>query len=324
MELKGLHHISILTANAAKNFEFYTQDIGLRLIKKTVNQDDTSSYHLFYGDERGNAGTELTFFDIPHAAPTRPGISSISSVSLRVRNRETLNYWREHLNELKIEHEGISLRAGRDTLAFRDFEGLHLVLVADGEEKGVPGGTPWEQSPIPQHHGIRGLGPVMLTVNDAERTSRTLTDVMGFREVGQYPSQVSGQPGVLVFATGDGGAGAEVHVEERHDLSTEMLGRGGVHHVAFRVPNSEEHVAWLERLESAGFRTSGLVNRYYFQSIYFRERNGILFELATDGPGFTTDEDFEHLGEKLALPPFLEKQRASIEANLHPLNTTRY
>lgn len=321
MELKGIHHVSVLTANAAKNFEFYTEALGMRLIKKTVNQDDTSSYHLFYGDERGNPGTELTFFDIPQAGQTHPGVRSISAVSLRVPDRDALNYWRDRLNELKIEHEGVALRAGRDTLAFHDIEGLPLVLVSDGDEKGVPGGTPWEKSPVPQRHGIRGLGPISLTVEDASRTARTLTDVMGFREAGQYPSRVAGQPDILVFATGDGGAGAEVHIEERHDLPPEVLGRGGVHHVAFRVPNDVEYEAWLERLETAGFRTSGFVNRYYFRSIYFRERNGILFELATDGPGFTTDEDFEHLGESLALPPFLEPQRPSIEARLHPLDT---
>lgn len=321
MELKGIHHVSVITGQAAKNFEFYTQNMGLRLIKKTVNQDDTSSYHLFYGDERGNPGTELTFFDIPHATRTTSGVSSISSVSLRVPNREALNQWQDRLNEFNIAHEGILSRAGRDTLAFRDFEGLGLILVADGDETGVPGGTPWEKSPVSKQNAIHGLGPVTLTVRDAERTARTLTDVMGFRENGQYASNVPGQPDILVFATGAGGAGAEVHLEERADLPFERLGSGGVHHVAFRVPNDEEYLAWLDRIQTAGFRTSGYVDRYYFKSIYFRERNGILFELATDGPGFTTDEDFEHLGETLALPPFLEPQRASIEAKLKPLVT---
>jgi glyoxalase family protein len=323
MELKGIHHVSVLTANAVKNFKFYTEDVGMRLIKKTVNQDDTSSYHLFYGDERGNAGTELTFFDIPHAGQTRPGTSSISSVSLRVPDKAALDFWKSRLDERNIAHEGIMMRAGRETLGFRDFEGLHLVLVADGNEAGVAPGTPWEKSPVSTNYAVRGLGPVTLTLRDAERTARTLTEVMGFRETGSYTSTLEGQPNIAVYSTGEGGAGAEVHLEERHDLQTEMLGRGGVHHVAFRVPNYEEYNAWLERLESKGFRTSGFVDRYYFKSIYFREQSGVLFELATDGPGFTTDEPFESLGDNLALPPFLEPHRASIEAKLAPLNTRR-
>jgi len=323
MELRGIHHVSVITGNAARNFAFYTQDLGMRLIKKTVNQDDTSSYHLFYGDERGNAGTELTFFDIPLAAATHPGVNHISSVSLRVRDRDALTYWQARLDERGIANAGISRRADRDTLVLRDFEGLELVLVADGAESGVPAGVPWAKSPVPRERAIHGLGPVRLTIRDAERTARTLTDVMGFRQVGQYATEVPGQADILVFATGAGGAGAEVHLEERNDLERAQIGRGGVHHVAFRVPNDDEYRAWLERIESAGLHTSGYVDRYYFKSIYFRERNGILFELATDGPGFTTDEDFEHLGEQLALPPFLEPRRASIEAKLHPLQTGR-
>lgn len=323
MELKGIHHVSVLTANAARNFDFYTQQMGLRLIKKTVNQDDTSSYHLFYGDELGNPGTELTFFDIPRAGQTRPGVSSISSVSLRVLDSEDLHYWRDRFDDLGIDHSGIERHVGRNALRFTDPDGLPLVLVADDNEQGVPGGTPWAWSSVPAVHGIRGLGPVTLTVKDADRTARTLVDVMGFREVGHDSSPVAGQPDILVFATGDGGAGAEVHVEERRDLPSEQMGRGGVHHVAFRVPNQEEYMAWLERLETAGFRTSGPIDRFYFKSIYFRERNGILFELATDGPGFATDEDAMHLGETLALPPFLEPQRGQIEAKLIPLDTKR-
>lgn len=319
MELKGIHHISAFTTKAAQNVHFYTQILGMRLVKKTVNQDDTSSYHLFYGDKLGNPGTELTFFDLPNLGSTYPGVSSISSVSLRVSNREALGYWQNRFKELGVDHDEIIKRAGRDTFAFRSFEDQPLVLVADGDEEGVPGGTPWEKSPVPVTHGIRGLGPVTLTVRNVEPTARVLTDLLGFRSAGQYPSLVEGKPDILVFATGAGGAGAEVHIEERSDLPRERLGRGGVHHVAFRIPNVEEYQQWLERLTEAGLHTSGPIDRYYFRSIYFREPNGILFELATDGPGFATDEDPEHLGETLALPPFLEPQREQIEAKLHPI-----
>lgn len=322
MELKGIHHVSVITGDAARNFGFYTEAMGMRLVKKTVNQDDTSSYHLFYGDERGNPGTELTFFDIPHAGATHPGRSSISSVSLRVADDTTLAFWRQRLQDLGMDSQS-GERAGRASLTFRDPDGLQLVLVSDAGETGVPAGTPWDKSPVSVQHGVRGLGPVTLTVRDAGKTARTLTDVLGFREAGAYTAEVAGQPDILVFATGAGGTGAEVHVAERSDLDAERMGRGGVHHVAFRVPTSAEHMAWLEHLTSAGFRTSGLVDRFYFQSIYFREHNGILFELATDGPGFATDEDVNHLGESLALPPFLEPRRDAIEAKLHPLDTLR-
>ncbi|MFD1406689.1 ring-cleaving dioxygenase [Kroppenstedtia eburnea] len=322
MELTGIHHVSALTAQAARNVDFYTSTLGMRLVKKTVNQDDTSSYHLYYGDELGNPGTGLTFFDIPHLAPNHPGVSSISTVSLRVSDREALRYWENRFHELQVDHDGI-LRsdAGRDSLPFRDFEGQRLQLVADDDPPGVPGGTPWEKNPVPVRWGIRGLGPVTLTVRDAEPTARVLVDVLGFREAGQIPSPIESRPDLLVFATGAGGAGAEVHVEERPDLPPERLGRGGVHHVAFRVPDQREYEEWYQHLEAAGFRTSGLVDRYYFQSIYFREPNGILFELATDEPGFATDEDPDQLGQTLALPPFLEPHRESIEAKLHPLET---
>ncbi|HET7579824.1 MAG TPA: ring-cleaving dioxygenase [Bacillales bacterium] len=319
MELKGIHHVSAFTTQAAQNVNFYTKTLGMRLVKKTVNQDNTSSYHLFYGDELGNPGTELTFFDIPHLAPNHPGASSISSVSLRVPNGDALQYWQNRFDELGIDHDGISTRAGSEILAFRSFEGQPLLLVADDKEEGVPGGTPWEKSPVPVDQSIRGLGLVTLTVQDAKPTVRVLTDILGFRPAGQYPSSVEGQSDIQVFATGAGGTGAEVHIEERPDLPKERLGRGGVHHVAFRIPNQDEYDKWLARLTEAGLHTSGPIDRYYFRSIYFREPNGILFELATDGPGFAADEDPEHLGETLALPPFLEPQREQIEAKLHPI-----
>lgn len=320
MTLTGLHHVSALTAQAANNVEFYTRALGLRLVKKTVNQDDVSSYHLFYGDEHGNPGTEVTFFDIPNAAPLRPGVSSISRIALRVAGRDTLAWWQDHFDTLGIQHDPLTTEAGRAVLAFRDPEGQRLALIDDTDAP-LPGGTPWDKSTTPAPKGIRGLGAVSLTVRNAEPTTRVLTDIMGFSKRGSYPASEGPDRDILVFGTGVGGPGAEVHVDARTDLPLERLGRGGVHHVAFRVPTPEQHEEWLARLEDAGLRTSGLVERYYFKSIYFREPNGILFELATDGPGFLSDEDEAHLGERLALPPFLEPHRAQIEAGLHPLPT---
>jgi glyoxalase family protein len=318
MELTGLHHVSALTAHAPENLAFYTRILGMRLVKKTVNQDDTTSYHLFYGDEVGHPGTELTFFDIPHAAATRPGVSSISRIALRVPDRAALAYWADRFAEHGVEHDPVAEEAGRAVLAFRDFEGQRLALI-DDSGAGVPGGTPWAKSPTPAPVAIRGLGTVTLTVRRLEPTERVLTEVMGFRRAGSYPAAAGPRREIVGFATGAGGPGAEVHVDERRDLPMEQLGRGGVHHVAFRVPTSEEHAAWLDRLRTARVPNSGLIDRFYFQSIYFREPNGILFELATDGPGFATDEDPAHLGEALALPPFLEPRRALIEARLQPL-----
>lgn len=318
MELEGIHHVSALTADGAANVAFYTRLMGMRLVKKTVNQDDTSSYHLFYGDERGGPGTELTFFDIPGIVHRRPGYRSISEVGLRVRDVAALDYWRQRFDETGVRHGDVAERSGRPSLLAQAFEGLTLVLTAD-EGKGVAGGKPWERSPVPAAQAVYGLGPVTLTVADAERTTWTLTEVMGFHEIGCYASPVKGRPDLRVFSTGEGGAGAEIHLETRPELEPERLGRGGVHHVAFRVQDDAAQQKWLERLREAGLAPTGIIDRFYFKSIYFREPSGILFELATDGPGFVTDEDFEHLGERLALPPFLEPQRASIEAKLHPL-----
>jgi glyoxalase family protein len=320
--LKGQHHVSAITANAKENYTFYTKVLGMRLVKKTVNQDDTSVYHLFYADERGNPGTDLTFFEIPNAGRTHPGTNSISTTSLRVPSDEALNYWVKRLEAEGVDHDGVSMESGRATLAFRDFEGQRLMLVSDENNQGVEAGKPWEKSPVPEEYAIRGLGPIHLTVARRENTEKILTDLMGYRKKGSYSTTVEGnQFEVNVLETGEGGTGAEVHIIERPDLPVERPGRGSVHHVAYRVENEEELKKWVELLKDLRIPSSGFVERYYFRSLYFREANGILFELATDGPGFEGDEDFEHLGERLALPPYFEDQRDQIEARLKPLET---
>lgn len=321
MELKGIHHVSAITGAAPANVDFYTRVLGLRLVKKTVNQDDTSVYHLFYGDERGNPGTELTFFELPRAQRQREGTGSISATSLRVADDESLLYWQSRLAEHRIGHDGIVERAGRATLAFRDPEGQRLILVSDERNKGVAGGTPWDRSPVPQRHGITGLGPVQLTVASPTGSHHVLTEIMGYRQSGQYASSIAGQPDIVVYETGEGGSGSEVHLEHRTDLRHEWQGIGGVHHVAFRVEDDDELRRWTDTIREAGLRNSGVIDRFYFKSLYFREPGGILYELATDGPGFATDEPLEQLGESLALPPFLEPQRAHIEARLKPIET---
>ncbi|WP_062514954.1 ring-cleaving dioxygenase [Halobacillus sp. KGW1] len=315
MELKGIHHVSAITANAEKNFDFYTRILGMRLVKKTVNQDDPSMYHLFYADEKGRPGTDLTFFEIHRAGHTYPGSQSISTTTLRVPNDEALNYWLERFQQHQVAHDPMEERFGRLTLSFRDPEDQRLMLVSDQHNKGVAAGIPWKGSEVPADFGITGLGPVRLTVSDKSKTEHVLTEILRFRKTGEYDNWT-------VFSTGEGGTGAEVHVEETDADRRERPGRGSVHHVAFRVENKEELTKWKEIIDAAGYPNSGLVDRYYFQSLYFREANHILFELATDGPGFATDEPEDRLGEALALPPFLEQKREEIERNLKPIHTT--
>jgi glyoxalase family protein len=324
MNLGGLHHVTAVTSDASRNVAFYTDLLGLRLVKKTVNQDDVSAYHLFYGDERGRAGTEMTFFDWSFAGRHVPGAGMISTTAFRVPSREALDWWVRRFDKHDVAHGEIVERGDRAILPFTDSEGQRLELVDDtgiDNVSGVQPGVPWEKSPVAAEWAIRGLEGVTLTVKNFGATAALLTEVMGFRKIGEYTE--NGHP-AITFEVGPGGPGAEVRLVARPDLPRrQMVGAGGVHHVAFRTPNEEEHRAWRERLVSAGLAVTPVIDRYYFRSIYFREPGGVLFEIATDGPGFTSDEDLEHLGEKLALPPFLEPHRKEIEANLKPIVPVR-
>jgi glyoxalase family protein len=312
-QLLGLHHVTAVTAQAKKNLAFYTQTLGMRLVKKTVNQDDVSAYHLFYADSEGRPGTDMTFFDWAQAAPRRVGPGSVTETAMRVSGSETLAWWEQRLGEMQVPHGSIEERAGRLSLPFTDFEGQQLRLVDDG---GAPGGVPWDRASVPSDKGIRGLDAVTLCVRHADPTVRVLTQVLGLRATREY-TDVEQRP-VIVYEMGAGGPGTEVHLVTS-DGPNGTTGRGGVHHVAFRTPNPEEQQEWHKRLTSAGLGVSPLIDRFYFQSLYFREPGGILFEIATDGPGFAADEDAAHLGEHLALPPFLEPHRSEIEAGLVPL-----
>lgn len=321
MHLRGIHHLSAHTANANKNYDFYTRILGMRLVKKTVNQDSPSMYHLFYGDEAGNPGTELTFFEIPMMGSTYRGTNSISGTSLRVPSDASLYYWQKRFTKYGVDHSEIQDRAGHQVLPFEDPEGQRLALVSDEKNKGVKAGKAWNKGPVPTEYGITGLGPIKLTVKTAIATAAILTEILGYKQTRQFVSDIADQPDILVFETGEGGNGSEIHLEERSDLSIERPGRGSVHHVAFRVKDDEEMHRWVKKITAARLPNSGFVDRYYFRSLYFKEPNGILFELATDGPGFATDEHIDHLGETLALPPFLESKREEIEQKLKPLVT---
>jgi glyoxalase family protein len=312
MQLTGIHHLTAISAKPRENLAFYTGLLGMRLVKKTVNQDDVRAYHLFYADGKANPGTDLTFFDFP-APPERRGTNSISTTSLRVAGEKTLGFWRDRLKQAGARVGDVVEIDGRLTRAFEDGEGQRLALIDDG---GAGSAWPWEKSAVPEAHQIRGLGPIVLSVRDLARTELVLTRVMIMRRAREHTTS-DGE--VHVFAMGEGGPAAELHVIEQKNLPMAQQGAGGVHHVAFRTPNEEQYHAWTARLNEIGVRHSGEIDRFYFRSLYFREPNGILFEIATDGPGFATDEPMETLGEKLALPPFLEGRRAQIEAGLKPL-----
>jgi glyoxalase family protein len=313
MELTGIHHLTAVTADAPANHAFYTGTLGLRLVKKTVNQDDVSAYHLFYADGVASPGSDITFFDWP-VGRERRGTNSISQTGLRVSGQKTLAWWEERFAANGVKHDGIVERDGRATLDFEDFEGQRLSLFDDG---GRGDAHPWDRGPVPAEQQIRGLGHIRLSVPDLKPTDLVLTRVLGMRPVRDYAVPgVSG--GVRVYEMGAGGPAAELHVAVEPGRPMAGQGAGGVHHVAFRIPDAD-YDAWTDRLQQARMPSSGPVDRFWFRSLYFREPNGILFEIATDGPGFATDEAMDRLGETLSLPPFLEARRKEIEANLKPL-----
>ena len=312
MELHGIHHLTAITAAASANHHFYTQVLGLRLVKKTVNQDDVSAYHLFYADGLASPGSDLTFFDWPVPREER-GTHSIVRTGLRVSGLDTLRWWVKRFAEKAVLHSAIVAEDGRQVLEFEDPEGQRFALVDDGGAGEVHS---WAQSPVPAEHQIRGLGPITLSVPQLARTDAVLQQVLNMRAARRY---VSGGKTVAVYEMGPGGPAAELHVKEDPEAAPARQGAGGAHHVAFRTTHAD-YEKWAARLEEKRMPSSGPVNRFYFRSLYFREPNGILFEIATDEPGFTADEPLESLGEKLSLPPFLEPHREKIEAGLKPLD----
>jgi glyoxalase family protein len=315
MQLAGIHHLTAISADAPGNVRFYTRVLGLRMVKKTVNQDDVGAYHLFYADAEGTPGTDITFFDFPTGRERR-GTNSISRTGMRVNGEATLRWWHERLTKEGVKVGAPAERDGRLTLDVEDPEGQRLTLVDDG---GRGAAHPWERSPVPPEHQIRGLGPITISVPELRPTEVVLKSLMNMRKAREYPHPENARHSVHVYEMGEGGPAAELHVAVQPDLPPARQGAGGVHHVAFRVPTYGEYDAWAERLNAMRIPNSGKVDRFWFRSLYFREPSGILFELATDGPGFAVDEPLDKLGESLVLPPFLERRRAQIEAGLKPL-----
>ena len=315
IEIPGIHHVTAISGDASGNVRFYTQALGMRLVKKTVNQDDLGAYHLFYGDETGSPGTEVTFFDWPHNPPAVAGAGTIAPIALRVPGADALDWWAQRLDDLGLAHSPIEDRDGHGVLSLADPEGQRLELVDDG---GVPGGHPWARSTVPADRGITGVHDVTITSAHPEGTDLVLTRLLGFRKA-STADLPDGAGTVITYETGPGGPGAQVRVIAPRSPQIGQQGIGGVHHVAFRTPDEQQHREWRDRIAAAGLNVTPVIDRYYFRSIYFREPGGALFEIATDGPGFASDEPVETLGERLALPPFLEPRRKEIEAGLLPI-----
>lgn len=312
--LRGMHHVSALSAHIGRSDDFVTRVLGMRPLIRTVNQDAPEMYHLFYGDGAGRPGSEMTLFDMPRAARERPGNNSISRTAFRVAGGGTLAWWAERFEALGVPRGEVAERDGRGVLDFADREGMQLSLVDDGGEGDA---APWARSPVPAERQLRGLGWVEVTVPALEPTHAFLTGALGLRAGGEYADPESAGHRVHVYEMAEGGARAGVHVRVRPDLPRARYGAGGVHHLALRVPEGDAIEAWAMRLDAAGYPTSGVVDRHYFASVYVREPNGILFELATEGPGFEVDGPIDP--GRLSLPPFLEPRRAAIEAALRPI-----
>ncbi len=323
LTLTGTHHVSTVTAQIGRANAFLTGVLGLRPLARTVNQDAPTMYHLFFGDGAGTPGSEFTVFDIPRAARERRGNNRLSRTTFRVAGADALAWWAAHLDAHGVPHGGLAERDGRAVLDFEDPEGLELSLVDDGGEGEA---FPWAASPVPAPYQLRGLGYVELTIPTLGPTDAFLTGTLGLARDHAYPLPHAPAFTVHVYRMGDAPAAGwrtavarELHVVVRDDLPRTRPGAGGVHHVALRVPELAAMPAWDEHVGAQGFRHSGLVDRHWFTSLYVREPNHVLFELATDAPGFALDDADD--GTRLILPPFLEPRRAQIEDALVPLAT---
>jgi glyoxalase family protein len=307
--MSGIHHVTAIAGDASRNLDFYTRILGLRLIKKTVNYDDPGTYHLYFGDEVGHPGTILTFFPWAHAPRGRNGVGLTQQTMFRVPE-SAIGYWAHRFVEKGVVHEAIEKRFGQSVLSFTDPDGMSLALV------GVAGSeteAAWQGDDVPVEHALRGFRGVRLLLDDAKRTAAILTDVLGFTE--------SGREGPVTQFIADGtNAGGIVEIREAKGFLAGNMGRGSVHHVAFRAATDEAQAEMRRKLvENHSIQATEQIDRNYFRSIYFREPGGIIFEIATDQPGFAIDEPVASLGQSLMLPPFLEGQRKAIEAKLQPL-----
>jgi len=305
--ISGLHHVTAITADAQKNIDFYCGILGLRLVKLTVNFDDPGSYHLYYGDALGRPGTILTFFAWPGAHRGRIGPPQVSETAYAVPV-DAMDFWTRRLDEKSIRHYAAE-RFGQRVLRFDDPDGMHLELVAEKN----PLGQAWDAGPIDKQYAIRGFHSVTVAEEGHENTAKLLTEVMGFKSVGKEENRFR-----YLAGTGDGFAGI-VDLLCVPDARRGEMGAGAVHHVAFRTADDAQQESWRKEIARLGYNISPVMDRTYFHSIYYREPGGVLFEIATENPGFTADEPVEKLGTRLMLPPWLEKHRAEIERIVPPV-----
>lgn len=316
-QLTGIHHVTAITSSSQKIYDFYTHILGLRLVKKTINQDDINTYHLFFADDKGSPGTDITFFDFEGIDQAVHGTNEISRTSFRVPNDEALDYWIKRFKHYKVKHDEVSVLFGSKVVFFEDFDNQPYALFSDELDKGVKSGTPWLKGPVPNEYGITGLGPIFLNVNQIERMDNALREIFFMRKTHE-------EGNMHLYEMAEGGHGGSVIVVEDLRKARSYQGYGGVHHVAFRVPTREDLDYWIERFNTLGLMHSGYVDRFYFESLYTRVYPGILFELATDEPGFIDDEEsYEILGETLALPPKFRNHRDYIEKLIKPIDTIR-
>ena len=310
--ITALHHVTCIAGDPQENYDFYTGVLGMRLVKRSVNQDVPGTYHLFYADAAGHAGTDLTFFPWPEMAPATPGVGLASEVGLAVPNG-SLGYWHERLAAAGVAVEEPVTRFGENVLTFADPHGLRVALVETSDARDF---EPWSDSPVPADRQVLGLHSMRLVERDVESTGRFLTTILGFSEVGS-------EDGWHRFVLPGARSGRIVDIRAEPTLSRGKWGTGGVHHLAWRVPDDATELAVRERVEAAHRRPTPVIDRFWFKSVYFLEPGGVLFELATDGPGFGIDEPMATLGEHLVLPPWLEPRRREIEAALPPLRAPR-
>jgi glyoxalase family protein len=310
-DITGLHHVTAISGDAQENLDFYTGILGMRLVKRSVNQDSPGTYHLFYADAEGHPGSDLTFFPWPEMALAQPGIGLAMEVSLAVPTG-SLDYWSERLRRYGVTTAEPDVRRGERVLPLTDAHGMSVALAETSDPREF---APWEQSSVPVERQILGLHSVRLWERDLALTSTFLTNVMRFTPLGE-------ENGWSGFALAGGGSGRFLEIRELPQTARGNWGVGGIHHVAWRVPDDETELAVRERIEQARRRPTEVIDRFWFKSVYFLEPGGVLFELATDGPGFAVDEDPASLGERLVLPPWLEEHRVEIESSLPVLRLT--
>ena len=304
----GIHHITCIAGDPQENVEFYTSVLGMRLVKRSVNQDVPDTYHLFYADGEAHPGADLTFFPWPKMPPVQKGIGLAVEVSLAVP-AGSLEYWEDRLAAAAANTGDREVRHGERALRLTDPHGLELALVETADAREF---TAWAQSPVPSAHQIRGLHAVRLWERDLAHTVEFLVGTLGFALVGE-------ENGWHRYAVNGGGSGRHLDLRALPNETRGQWGTGGIHHVAWRVPDDDAELAVREALTRARRRPTEVIDRFWFRSVYFLEPGGVLFEIATDGPGFTVDEDLATLGEHLVLPPWLEPHRAEIEAGLRPI-----